>query len=133
MTRSEEWHIYDHPRALNQWERTMLDRFISFPSEYAHSLVEQASLVRVSEDTPPNPSCILTVPQTARPLVGANGVPVDGVISPELHTVNPLGHPIVALLELRNGYLYFLAVHRFDDHPWTPLPEPASFVAVPVC
>ncbi len=126
VTGTDQWRRIEPPRPVNEWERRALTIILSAPFDGHEHLKAQIANARVFEESPTDPSVMLCVDPTAPRAIASDGRPWSGVVPIELggHAVD--GVPIWALLDVRDGYLYFLDVQRADGAPLPVPPELAD-------
>jgi hypothetical protein len=131
-TRTDRWRRVEPPRSLNKWEQQILSKLLSAPFEGHEELRAQIGEARVYEESPSDPSVMLWVDPSTPGAKASDGGPRSGVVPFELFSRTAGDVPIWALLDTRDGRLYYLDVQRADGVPLQELPEPTNMQLHPL-
>ena len=131
-TSTQRWRRVEPPRPLNGWERQVLSSILSAPFESHEGLKAQVEVTRVYEESPTDPSVMLHVDRGAQTATAKDGRPWSGIVPFELISRTADGVPMWALLDTRDGCLYYLEVQRADGVPLQELPDLAEMELRPL-
>lgn len=118
--------VLDTPRPLNDWERGVLARVLSHPSEGREIAAVQAAETQVTVECMDCPYIEMEVREPVPLLEDGEGNPITADLPCELHGRDVDGMDYFVEVHLFDGRLYSFRCYRGDFEPWRSLPSPAG-------